>query len=226
MRKIISILFLTVLVGCGHAQGADSPQPEPKEDMQEQANTTEKQTTEQPDMKKKDVSMKKDSEEKSFYADAFAEPVKGIVPETIKIDGIGVKADVELVGRTDSGKMDVPKDYRNAGWYQQGAKPGEKGSAVIAGHVNSPKGKGPFWDLHKLKVGDEVKVSDDNGETRVFEVVDKKSYDLGEAPLDQIFGYTPRKMLNLITCTGKYNYDKGTHEQRLVVYTELKVDSK
>lgn len=222
MRKLISILFLTVLVGCGHAHGADSPQPEPKKDTGQQVNTMEKHSTEHTDEKKKDVSTKKEIKEKSFYADAFAEPVKGIVPEKITIDSIGVDATVEGVGVQESGQMDVPDDYRNAGWYQSGAKPGEQGSSVIAGHINTPEGKGIFWDLDKLKADDEVKVTDKNGETRVFEVVGKKAFDLGEAPLEQIFGYTPRKMLNLITCTGDYNYDKGTHEQRLVVYTELK----
>lgn len=221
MRKMISILFLTILVGCGQMQSTDSTQPEPKDS---QENTAEKQTVEQPDMKTKEVSTKKESEEKSFYSNAFDEPVKGIVPETVTIESIGVDAPVEGVGLQENGEMGVPKDYRNAGWYESGAKPGEQGSAVIAGHVNTPEGKGIFWDLHKLEVGDEVKISDKNGETRVFEVVDKKAFDLGEAPIDQIFGYTPRRMLNLITCTGKYNYDKGTHEQRLVVYTELKVD--
>lgn len=221
MRKILSILFLTVLVGCGHAQGADAPQPEANASKD---STTEKQTVDQPDTKTNNVSMKQ--EEDTIYSDAFNEPVKGIEPGKITIKSIDAKAQVENVGLQEKGKMDVPKDYRNAGWYKSGAKPGEQGSAVIAGHVNTPEGKGIFWDLHKLEAGDEVKVSDKNGETRVFEVVDKKAFDLGEAPVDQIFGYTPRRMLNLITCTGDYNYDKGTHEQRLVVYTELKEDKK
>ncbi|ASN07121.1 class F sortase [Virgibacillus necropolis] len=222
MRKIISILFLTVLVGCGQMQSTDSNQPEPKET---QETATEKQTVEQPEMETKDVSTIKEPKEETFYSNAFDEPVKGLVPATIKIESIGVEAPVERVGLQKDGKMDVPKDYRNAGWYKSGAKPGEQGSAVLAGHVNDPKGKGIFWDLNKLEVGDEVKISDESGETLVFKVVDKKAYDLGEAPVEQIFGYTPRRMLNLITCTGDYIQDIGTHNQRLVVYTEL-VDKK
>lgn len=205
-------------------QSTDSTQPEPKE-TQEKEDATEKQTVEQKDMETNDVSTKKESKEKTFYANAFDDSVKGLLPATIKIESIGVKAPVEHVGLQKSGKMDVPKNYRNAGWYKSGAKPGEQGSAVLAGHVNDPKGKGIFWDLNELEAGDEVKVSDENGETLVFEVVDKKAYDLGEAPVEQVFGYTPRRMLNLITCTGDYIQDIGTHNQRLVVYTEL-VDKK
>ncbi|ASK61277.1 sortase [Virgibacillus phasianinus] len=223
MRKIITILLLTVLVGCGNMHSADSPQPEQKDN---QDNTTEKKSVDQPDTEMKSMTMEKKKEEKSFYSDAFAEPIKGIVPDKISIESIGAEASVEKVGLQDNGKMGVPEDYNNAGWYQSGAKPGEQGSAVIAGHVNTPEGEGIFWDLHKLEAGDEVKVTGKSGETRIFEVVDKKAFDLGEAPVEQIFGYTPRKMLNLITCTGEYNYDIGTHNQRLVVYTELKEDSK
>ena len=39
--------------------------------------------------------------------------------------------------------------------------------------------------------------------------------------LATVFGYSYRSNLNLITCTGDFNREKGTHEERLVVYTEL-----
>lgn len=215
MWKIIGILLLTVLVGCGQTQSASSTQPSTG---QSKENTSD----EQRDTDQKNVNFKKEVEEKEIYAGVFDDSTDGIKPNTIKIESIGVNGSVEHVGLQENGKMDVPKNPQHAAWYDLGAKPGERGSAVIAGHVNSPKGKAVFWDLHKLKTGDEVKISNADGETLVFEVVGKKAFDLGEAPVEKIFGYTSRRMLNLITCTGKYNYDIGTHEQRLVVYTELK----
>lgn len=218
MRTIVSILLLIVLVGCGQMQSTDSSQPESKE------KNTETQKVEQPDVETKNVSTDKEADKETFYSDAFDQPEKGIIPNTITIESIDVEAPVEHVGLLESGKMAVPEDYRDAGWYQQGTKPGEQGSSVISGHVNDPEGKGIFWDLNKLEAGDEVKVSDENGETRTFVVVDKKAFDLGKAPIKQIFGYTPRKMLNLITCTGDYIEELGTHNQRLVVYTELKAE--
>ncbi|WP_404451172.1 class F sortase [Virgibacillus necropolis] len=227
MRKIISILFLLVLVGCGHAESTDSSQPELKDTNKTQEKTIEQESVEDSDQSSteiEDVSANKESNDKTFYDNAFDDPVKGIVPATIRIDSIDVEAPVEHVGIQEDGKMGVPEDYRNAVWYKKGPRPGEKGSSVIAGHVNDPKGKGIFWDLNKLETGDEVKISNKNGEALVFEVVDKKAYDLGKAPVEKIFGYTPRRMLNLITCTGDYIEELGTHGQRLVVYTELKVE--
>lgn len=175
-----------------------------------------KQIEKKPEVKVKDV------EAKDIYDGVFDKPQEPIIPETLTIDSIGVDSTVEKVGKKKSGEMDVPKDYKNIGWYESGVKPGEQGNAVMDGHVSDPDGKGVFWDLDKLESGDEVKVSDENGETLVFEVVDKQAFQLGEAPVNEIFGYTSRRALNLITCTGDFNYDKGTHEQRLVIYTELK----
>ncbi|MFZ3580326.1 class F sortase [Virgibacillus sp. DJP39] len=215
MQKIISILFITILVGCNQVQSTNSTKPE-STNVQEES--TEKQTAEQLDSKTKD------STKETFYANAFDEPLNGVVPSSIQIKNISVEANVEHVGLQKNGKMDVPKNYRSAGWYESGPKPGDQGSAVVAGHVNDPEGKGIFWNLDELEAGDEVQITGKNGETLVFEVVDKKAYNLGEAPIDQIFGYTPRRMLNLITCTGDYIEDLGTYGQRLVVYTELKAD--
>lgn len=212
--KITIVVLLTILVGCGPVQINDSNQPE-------SLDKHEKQTEKQPVEHVKDASTEKRKED-SLYADAFDEPVKGIQPEKITIDSIDAGAKVENVGLQEDGQMDVPADYHHAGWYDSGTMPGEQGNAVIAGHVNTSKGKGIFWDLAKLEVGDEVKVSDENGKELVFEVVDVKSFDLDSAPIEEIFGYTSRRNLNLITCTGEFDYDRGTHEQRLVVNTELK----
>ena len=83
------------------------------------------------------------------------------VPVRLKIPSIKVDAAVEHVGLTADGAMDVPKDYDNTAWYRLGPRPGEPGNAAIAGHVDSSKknGRAVFWDLTKLKPGDEVFVA-------------------------------------------------------------------
>lgn len=213
MRKITCIVLLTMLVGCGSMQNTDSIQPSPSN---KQESMVKKQKEGKPDVNVKSV------EAKAIYDGVFDEPKDPIIPETLTIDRIGVEATTEKVGKKKNGEMDVPKDYKNIGWFEPGTKPGEQGNAVMDGHVSDPEGEGVFWDLEKLEAGDEVKVADENGETLVFEVVDKQAFQLGEAPVNKIFGYTSRRALNLITCTGDFNYDKGTHEQRLVIFTELK----
>lgn len=42
------------------------------------------------------------------------------------------------------------------------------------------------------------------------------------APIDEIFQTAEGQYLNLITCSGTFNRSAGTHEERLVVFAELK----
>lgn len=144
-----------------------------------------------------------------------------MIPAFIRIPSIGVETAVEKVGTLENGQMDVPKDVENAGWYEPGTKPGGQGSSVIAGHVDSKTGPAIFYKLNKVKKGDLIEIEDQDGNTLTFSVYDTKSFPRLEAPVNEIFGFTYRKTLNLITCTGEFNHDKGTHEERLVVYTEL-----
>ena len=92
---------------------------------------------------------------------------------------------------------------------------------MIAGHVDSKTGPAVFYKLKDLKKGDKIVVSDDDGKQLTFEVVRTEDYPRKNAPVDKVFGFTYRKKLNLITCTGNFNRDAGTHEKRLFVYTEL-----
>jgi sortase A len=95
----------------------------------------------------------------------------------------------------------------------------------MAGHVDSKTGPSVFFHLDKLEKGDEVIVKDENGEELTFEVVAKEAYPRKQAPISKIFGHTYRRTLNLITCSGTFSSTAGTHEDRLVVYTQLKEEA-
>ncbi len=79
-----------------------------------------------------------------------------------------------------------------------------------------------FWDLKKLETGDEIIVTDAEGSELTFVVNRVERYKRDEAPIEEIFGRTDSKSLNLITCTGTFDRANGGHEERLVVYSELK----
>lgn len=215
MGKLITVITLLFLVGCGTVPESESP-PANSSSSNEQETT---QTVKNPMTKTKNSDF---NQSDSAYKDAFKEEKPGIVPAKLIIDSLGVNDPVEKVGQNKKGGMGVPENVQNAGWYKFGAKPGEQGSAVVAGHVNTRNGKSIFWNLHKLETGDEVEVLNKSGEKRTFKVIGKESYDYQHAPVKKIFGYTSRRKLNLITCTGDFNYDAGTHQERLVIYTELK----
>lgn len=141
-------------------------------------------------------------------------------PTRLRIPPIGVDASVESVGLTADGAMDVPKDYANVAWYNLGPKPGAAGNAVIAGHLDSKTAPAVFWDLRKLRPGDEVFVIGSDGIERRFVVTAMQVYKRDAAPLEQIFGAAPGTHLNLITCYGVFDRTRNEYDSNLIVYTD------
>jgi sortase (surface protein transpeptidase) len=117
--------------------------------------------------------------------------------------------------------MDVPKSYDSVAWYKLGARPGEVGSAVMAGHLDSKTGPAVFWRLRDLKPGDDVVVISDDGMERRFKVTETVVYRFDEAPLERIFAAPEGIGLNLITCGGTFDRRTQNYDQRIVVYTTL-----
>lgn len=145
----------------------------------------------------------------------------GVIPVRLKIPSIGVDAYVEKVGQTKDGAMDTPKNIFDVGWYELGAKPGQIGSAVIAGHLDGPHTAAVFWDLSKVKPGQKIYVVDDQGKELTFEVQELQVYPYDQAPLDKIFVDADDIRLNLITCNGTFDQRSLNYNNRLVVYTKL-----
>jgi sortase (surface protein transpeptidase) len=78
-----------------------------------------------------------------------------------------------------------------AGWYTLGPRPGDPGSAVILGHVDSTRGPAVFFRLRELGRGDETKVSRANGSSARFVVERTAQYDKQRFPTDVVWT-TPR----------------------------------
>ncbi|MDR0139650.1 class F sortase [Metabacillus idriensis] len=150
---------------------------------------------------------------------------KGIIPVQIVVPSLDIEANVESVGLTDDGTMELPSDDKLTAWYENGAQPGENGNSVIAGHVDNKTGPAVFFRLKDIKPGEEVIVYGKDGEELTFVVQDKKAYPYDDAPLPSIFGFSQEKKLNLITCTGTFDRKKKTHLERLVVSAKLKETS-
>ncbi len=145
-------------------------------------------------------------------------PEELVTPLELSIESIGVKAPIESVG-VITGEMAVPTFPENVGWYQFGARPGDIGNAVLAGHVNwkdSPDAA--FTNLKKVKVGDIIKVTNSDGEIISFLVNDIKRYPL-YADTEEVFSSDDGLAhLNLITCDGIWNSIIRSHESRLVIF--------
>jgi LPXTG-site transpeptidase (sortase) family protein len=135
-----------------------------------------------------------------------------------------VNAQVEQVNILSTGDLGTPtgSPWTDTGWYANGPRPGEQGSAVIDGHLDRPGGSpAVFWYLRNVRVGNEVDVFYSDGTTLRFRVTDVESYPPQDAPIQQIFGNNGGKYLNLITCAGDWIPSQHQTALRLVVYTTL-----
>jgi LPXTG-site transpeptidase (sortase) family protein len=144
------------------------------------------------------------------------------LPVRLKIPEINVDAAVGSVGLTSLGAMDKPKGPDDVAWYELGPRPGEDGSAVMAGHYGTWKnGQGSVFDnLYKLRPGDKLYIEDDKGATISFVVRESRRYD-PEADASDVFDASDEKPhLNLITCEGAWNKASKSYPQRLVVFTD------
>jgi sortase A len=142
-------------------------------------------------------------------------PVRLIIPELM------INSQIEYVSEDAEGRMDVPSNYDNVGWYSVGTIPGELGQSVIAGHLDSVSGPAVFEKLNDLQVGDTVEIQNDIGGTLKFEVYKKELYKDINFPIAEVFGESTFAGLNLITCAGTFDRGQKNYSDRLVVYTRL-----
>lgn len=137
------------------------------------------------------------------------------------IPKIHVNALVEYVGVTPDLVMDVPKGPSNVAWFKFGARPGEKGSAVIAGHEGWKDGiPAVFDELDKLAKGDKFSVIDENGATTTFVVRMIRVYGARDDASEVFGSHDGVAHLNLITCEGVWNRFKKSYASRLVIFSD------
>jgi LPXTG-site transpeptidase (sortase) family protein len=142
------------------------------------------------------------------------------IPRRIDIPSVGIAADVLSLGLLLGGKLDAPQKREDTGWYRGSKRPGEAGTAVIDGHLNTAQGPGAFWNLKNVKAGDLIAVTDEHGVTRNFQVRKTAVYPVHQAPMREIFTSTDGTHLNLITCAGKWSLKLDHYDKRLIVFAD------
>jgi hypothetical protein len=140
-------------------------------------------------------------------------------PIRVRIGAIGVVAPVVPVGADPAtGAAQVPASVRTVGWYQFGPRPGEPGSAVLVGHVDSAtQGIGSLFRLRELRPGAVIKVRFADGALRSFSMVGMRTYPQGALPA-RIFARSGRPVLVLITCGGPFDRATRSYADNVVVY--------
>ncbi len=143
------------------------------------------------------------------------------LPIRLKIPGINVDAAIEYVGLTPNGEMGVPSKLVDAAWYNLGPRPGQKGNAVIDGHLSSRTWVPAVFDhLDDLLVGDNLYIEDDQGRIISFIVREIRTYDSEEDASD-IFSLSEGIHLNIITCSGDWDKVQKSFNKRLVIFADV-----
>ncbi|MFJ9045623.1 class F sortase [Streptomyces sp. NPDC102347] len=143
-------------------------------------------------------------------------------PDRVRIPAIDVDAPLTGLGLTGTGSLDVPPADRPdlAGWYEAGTTPGERGTAIIAGHVDNADGPAVFYSLGALDKGSTVEVARRDGTVAVFTVDAVEAYDARDFPDAKVYGATDRPELRVITCGAGYSPATG-YRGNVVVYAHL-----
>lgn len=142
-------------------------------------------------------------------------------PVGLEIPAIAVATPLVGLGLTADRTVEVPHNPDRAGWFHRGPPPGQRGSAVILGHVDSTQGPAVFARLQELRAGDVVIVDRANGTTVHFVVRKSAIYDNDEFPANRVYAAQGGRRLNLVTCGGIYDSTRGGYQSNLVVYTRL-----
>ncbi|MER7896835.1 class F sortase [Streptomyces sp. NPDC096046] len=144
-------------------------------------------------------------------------PVRLIIPK------ISVDAPFTDLAIGPSGQLEPPPsdDTNLVGWYAKGHTPGEAGTAIIAGHVDTTTSPAVFAGLSALKKGDRFQVVRADGVKATFVVDAAESFDKDAFPNDRVYGDTAEAQVRLITCSGDYDRQARDYTENLVVFAHL-----
>jgi len=142
------------------------------------------------------------------------------VPAQIQIPSLGVDAPVQPSAIDLAlGQLAVPADIHRAGWWKDGAAPGDPaGTILIAGHVDSAQaGAGAFFPLKSaVRRGMLITVTTRSGRTYRYRVTSIRTVPKPQLPIG-IFTRTGTPKLVLVTCGGPFDPQIGHYLDNVVV---------
>ncbi|MEV5806226.1 class F sortase [Streptomyces parvulus] len=146
-----------------------------------------------------------------------SKPVRLLIPE------ISVDAPFTDLAIGANGQLQPPPaaDTNLVGWYAKGVSPGERGTSIIAGHVDTKTAAAVFARLGELDEGDVFHVRRADGRRATFTVDGVETFAKDEFPSKRVYGDTSRPEVRLITCAGDYDRKAKDYTDNLVVFAHL-----
>ncbi|MER5437377.1 class F sortase [Streptomyces sp. NPDC002790] len=142
--------------------------------------------------------------------------------ERVRVPAIRVDAPVAEVGLDAEGWIDAPppEEANLAGWFTGAAAPGERGTAVVVGHVDNARGPAVFYGLGSLHEGHHVEIRRKDGRTAVFRVYGVEVFAKSRFPGRKVYRSRGTPELRLITCGGHFSKRDG-YEGNVVAFARL-----
>ncbi|GAA2920120.1 class F sortase [Streptomyces thioluteus] len=157
------------------------------------------------------------------HRESLVRPLPPATPVRLRIPEIRVDAPLLGLRLLPDGSLATPpvKDRNVAGWYEAGTRPGAIGTAVVAGHVDTPDGPAVLYNLGALKKGNSVEVLRVDGRTAVFTIDAIEVYGRNDFPSRKVYGASGRPELRVITCGGGFSEEERAYLGNVVVYAHL-----
>ncbi|MDP9866480.1 MULTISPECIES: class F sortase [Streptosporangium] len=146
-----------------------------------------------------------------------SDPVALVVPRA------KVNAPVAPIDSGADGTLEPPPLWRAdlVGWDRLGPTPGEPGSAVVVGHLDTKTGPAVFAGLSQVREGDAVVVTRQDRTAVVFRVSAVERVRKSAFPVGKVYRAPPRPAIRLVTCGGTYDSERHSYDDNLIVYGGL-----
>ena len=151
---------------------------------------------------------------------ATAAPLPGYA---VTVPALGVNGSVLVpLGLNPDHTIQVPPlaQPTELGLYDHGPKPGDRGPAVILGHINANGVDGAFAHLGGLKPGDRVQVARPDGSTVAFAVYKTATVPKTAFPTAAVYSDTPGPELRLLTCGGDLDRTAHNYLSNVIVWAK------
>jgi sortase (surface protein transpeptidase) len=142
-------------------------------------------------------------------------------PVELLIPAIDVTSALIPLGLRRDGSMQVPPKGFPAGWYTGAPTPGERGPAIIVGHVDWAGRAAVFGRLRQVAPGDAIDVERADGTVAHFRTVAVRSFDKDAFPTSLVYGNLDRAALRLITCGGSFDRRRHSYRDNVIVFADL-----
>ncbi|MCK7627413.1 class F sortase [Streptomyces sp. RS10V-4] len=144
-------------------------------------------------------------------------------PKRLTIPEIAVDAPFTQLTLGPTGQLNPPPaaDTNLVGWFKDGAAPGERGAAIVAGHVDTKTGPAVFLQLETLKPGSTVEITREDGLVATFKIDSVETFSKANFPNDRVYADTPDAQLRLITCGGAYDRKAKDYVANVVAFAHL-----